>query len=67
MSPRTYLTAAQVRLRYGNKSDSWLWRLLHSDPSFPRPIYLRKKRLFVEAELDAYDANIRGAPDASAA
>ena len=55
---KTYLTATQVCRRYGGKSDSWLWRLLQSDPKFPRPVYLKNKRLFLEAALEEYDQRL---------
>lgn len=40
----TYLTSAQVRQRYGGRSDMWLWRLLRDDPAFPQPMRVRSVR-----------------------
>jgi predicted DNA-binding transcriptional regulator AlpA len=58
--PRTYLTATQVRARYGGRSSMWLWRKLKHDPSFPRPLVMgRSTRLFSVDELDAYDDSLR--------
>jgi hypothetical protein len=60
-----YLTAPQVRQRYGNKSDMWLWRVLREEPSFPQPIVIRRQRYFRLRDLIAYeDACRREAPDA---
>ena len=37
----SYLTARDVRQRYGNRSDSWLWRMLEKKESgFPQPVKL---------------------------
>jgi hypothetical protein len=63
-----YLTAPQVRQRYGNKSDMWLWRMLREEPQFPRPIVIRRNRYFRLRELVAYEAACqRGARHDSAA
>ena len=57
---RSYLTAAQVRDRYGGKSAMWLWRKLRDDPKFPRPLEIsRNVRLFSVAELDRYEDELR--------
>jgi hypothetical protein len=57
------LTAPQVRVRYGGRSDMWLWRTLQRDPLFPRPIVIGGHRYFRMSELVAYE-NERRAPDA---
>jgi hypothetical protein len=59
---RRYLTSPQTLKRYGDKSKMWLWRLLESDPNFPRPIYIRDQQYFDVDELDAYDADCRRTP-----
>jgi predicted DNA-binding transcriptional regulator AlpA len=46
-----FLTAVQVRQRYGNASDMWLWRRLRDDSEFPRPIEIRKRRYWKLSEL----------------
>jgi predicted DNA-binding transcriptional regulator AlpA len=46
-----FLTAMQVRQRYGNASDMWLWRRLRDDSEFPRPIEIRKRRYWKLSEL----------------
>jgi predicted DNA-binding transcriptional regulator AlpA len=50
-----YLTAPQVRQRFGGKSDMWLWRLLHDETSFPRPVVIRHQRYFRLSELVAFE------------
>jgi predicted DNA-binding transcriptional regulator AlpA len=63
-----YCTARQVCERYGGRSQMWLWRKLKSDQKFPRPLVMGKNlRLFDEDELDAYDATLREATDATVA
>jgi hypothetical protein len=64
-----YSTANQVCERYGGRSLMWLWRLLKSDPRFPRPFTTGssgKLRLFDDDELDAYDEIVRAASKAGA-
>jgi hypothetical protein len=46
-----FLTAVQVRQRYGNASDMWLWRRLRDDSEFPRPIQIRKRRYWKLSDL----------------
>jgi predicted DNA-binding transcriptional regulator AlpA len=29
----------------------WLWRRLDTDPSFPRPVYISKRRFWREASI----------------
>jgi predicted DNA-binding transcriptional regulator AlpA len=60
------LTGPGVRLRYGGKSNVWLWRVLRDDPHFPRPMKIRHQRYWRLSELMAYE-NARRVPNASAA
>jgi predicted DNA-binding transcriptional regulator AlpA len=53
-----FLTARQVRDRYGGMSTMWLWRHMTRDPDFPKPIKLGKRNLFFEEELDAFDEKL---------
>jgi len=39
-----FLTAAQVRERYGNRSHMWIVRKLENDKTFPRPVKLGGSR-----------------------
>jgi hypothetical protein len=57
---RRYLTAGQVKVRYGDISDMSLWRWIH-DPKvgFPQPITVNRRRLFDEEELDEFDRRRR--------
>ena len=45
------IKASQVRDLCGGVSDMWLWRRLKDDPTFPRPVYIRKRRFWREANL----------------
>ena len=53
---KRFLTAKQVRHRYGNVSDMTLWRWIR-DPKldFPKPFYIGKHRFWAEADCDAFD------------
>src|SRR5262245_34723259 len=44
-----------VRERYGGVSDMWIDRRLRSDPSFPKPRYIGRRRYFLLAELEAWE------------
>jgi predicted DNA-binding transcriptional regulator AlpA len=51
-----YLTAAQVRGRYGNVSEMTLWRWLRDEKlNFPRPYRVNKRRLWKAGELTAWE------------
>jgi predicted DNA-binding transcriptional regulator AlpA len=55
-----YLSAAQVKARYGHVSDMWLWRRLRHD-NFPKPFRMssggsRARRLFKLVEIEAWEA-----------
>jgi predicted DNA-binding transcriptional regulator AlpA len=57
-----YLDSIQVRRRYGNRSDMWLWRRLRDDPSFPKPIEIGRRRFWRLDELVVWEhAHQRGA------
>jgi predicted DNA-binding transcriptional regulator AlpA len=45
------IQAAAVREICGGVSDMWLWRRLHDDATFPRPIYISKRRFWREADV----------------
>ena len=46
-----YFSAAQVRKRYANVSDMWIWRRLHDESGFPKPIVMNKRRYWRHSEL----------------
>jgi predicted DNA-binding transcriptional regulator AlpA len=53
---RRFLTTEQVRKRY-NITNQTIWRWLR-DPElgFPKPETIRRRRYWLEAKLDAFDA-----------
>jgi predicted DNA-binding transcriptional regulator AlpA len=65
----TYLSAAQVRSRYGGISDMTLWRWLQDDElAFPEPEWIRRRRFWREDRLAAWDrTRPSGAPESEAA
>jgi predicted DNA-binding transcriptional regulator AlpA len=46
-----FLSAKQTRGRYGDVSDMWLWRRLHDDSGFPKPMIIQSRRLWRLSEL----------------
>ena len=58
-SEDTCLDAMQLRVRYGNRSDMWIWRLLENDPSFPRPLMIRNRRYWRRSEIEAWEETKR--------
>jgi predicted DNA-binding transcriptional regulator AlpA len=51
-----YLTAAQVRSRYGGMSDMCLWRWLRDERlNFPRPLIINGRRYWRLRELIAWE------------
>ena len=52
-----FLTAGQVRERFGGISDMTLWRWLHDDSlAFPKPMVVNRRRLFREGDIDRWAA-----------
>ena len=49
------LTAAQVKRRYGNASDMWLWRRLHDSSGFPQPLVICSRRFWKLSALIAWE------------
>lgn len=51
-----FLSAAQVRRRYGDVSDMTLNRwLLDERMAFPRPLYFQRMRYWSEEDLEAWE------------
>jgi hypothetical protein len=52
-----FLTAKQVRARYGDASDMWIWRQLHKakDGLFPKPLVINTRRYWRLSELETYE------------
>jgi hypothetical protein len=52
-----YLTASQVRARYGDVSDMALWRWLHDERmSFPQPLLINRRRYWKLSDLLRWEA-----------
>ena len=52
-----FLTAKQVRARYGDVSDMWLWRRLHDGSDFPQPTIINSRRYFRLSKLINWEVN----------
>ena len=53
---KLYMTAAQVKRRYGNVSDMTLHRWLKSEKlGFPQPIKINNRRLWDSKSLESFD------------
>lgn len=50
-NPERRIQAAAVRELLGGVSDMFLWRRLAGDPTFPKPIYIAKRRFWREADI----------------
>lgn len=59
----TLLTTRGLRTRYGGRSAMWVWRMLQTEKTFPRPIKIRNQNFWRLSELVAYEDSIRRAPD----
>ena len=56
-----FLTAKQVRQRYGDASDMWVWRRLRDGSDFPQPIEISGRRFWKLSALVAWErARARG-------
>jgi predicted DNA-binding transcriptional regulator AlpA len=50
-----FLTATQVRQRFGGISDMTLWRWMRDERvSFPQPLVINRRRYFRAADLEAF-------------
>ena len=59
----TYITAPQLRERFGGRSDVWLWRLLNDErANFPKPVIVRRCRYFPLSEIEAWEESNRAHP-----
>jgi predicted DNA-binding transcriptional regulator AlpA len=52
---KSYLTAKQLRGRYGNRSHMWIERRLTEDPNFPRPVYFGRFRFWALDEIEQWE------------
>jgi predicted DNA-binding transcriptional regulator AlpA len=61
----TYLSAGQVRRRYGGISEMTLWRWLQDEAlAFPAPEWIRRRRFWREDRLLAWEQTRPTAPRA---
>jgi predicted DNA-binding transcriptional regulator AlpA len=52
---KRWLPGPRVRARYG-VTEMTLWRWIHDEElAFPQPVYVNKRKYWVEDELDAFD------------
>ena len=62
-----YITAPQLRERFGGRSDVWLWRLLNDErANFPKPVIVRRCRYFPLSEIEAWEESNRAKPKQAA-
>jgi predicted DNA-binding transcriptional regulator AlpA len=52
---KRYATSAQLRARYGGRSEMWLDRLMQRDATFPRPIKIGRFRYWDLDAIEAYE------------
>jgi hypothetical protein len=61
-----WISAPQVRARYGNRSAMWLHRKLKFDSDFPKATYFGRLMFFKVSDIIAYEHAVvaRGKPSA---
>jgi predicted DNA-binding transcriptional regulator AlpA len=52
---RQWVSARQLRRRYGGRSHMWVQRRLQFDPDFPKPIKIGRLRFWDLDALEAYE------------
>jgi len=61
-----YLTANQLRARYGGVSHMWLWRRIHDHSTgFPQPKYFGRLRFWDSREIEAWERTAAAASKAA--
>jgi predicted DNA-binding transcriptional regulator AlpA len=50
-----FLNSKQVRARYADASDMWLWRRLNDESNFPKPLHIENRRFWKLSELVAWE------------
>jgi predicted DNA-binding transcriptional regulator AlpA len=50
-----FLNSKQVRARYGDASDMWIWRRLKDKSGFPQPIDICGRRFWKLSELTTWE------------
>jgi predicted DNA-binding transcriptional regulator AlpA len=55
-----FLTSRQVRARYGNVSDMWLYRREHDNKSnFPKPIRISGRRFWRLSDVVEWESSLK--------
>lgn len=52
------VSSAFIRQRFGGVSHMWVERRLKGDPTFPRPIYIARRRFWSLAEITAWERSL---------
>jgi predicted DNA-binding transcriptional regulator AlpA len=47
-----------VRKSFGGVSSMWIYRRLADDPTFPKPLYISKRRFWKRSELVAWERGV---------
>ena len=50
-----FLTTRQVRARYGDASEMWIWRRLQDASGFPKPMEICGRRFWKLSDLIAWE------------
>ena len=50
-----FLSSTNVRRRYGDVSDMWIWRRLSDDSGFPTPLIIAGRRYWKMSELICWE------------
>jgi hypothetical protein len=66
LGSKRYATAKQLRLRYGDRSEAWLERMMARDENFPRPLQgLGRFRLWDLTAIENYEQRLAAAGNAT--
>lgn len=52
------ITSAAVKARFGGVSAMWIYRRLATDPTFPKPIYIGRRRYWRLGDLVAWERQL---------
>lgn len=56
---QVFLSSRQVKERYGNASDMWLWRRENEEAStFPRAVRIHGRRFWKLSELENWESSL---------
>jgi predicted DNA-binding transcriptional regulator AlpA len=63
---KVYLTAIQLRTRYGGVSDMWLWRRVNDrSTGFPQPKYFGRRRFWELSDIETWERQAAAASKAA--